>query len=830
MKDSKKSKDIDIFSEALNDDQFMDDSLDEIFDDADALFESSEVEEGVQLRCEPFDEDGIKWGHVPVVFLQEAVAVPYICQQLPQTVDINDVAINEAISKHSAVVVVYVKTLPGEVNDPAFAATGIIGRIEKIDTPSQPDSAPTMLFKAGYRVRCKGLKFSTRKGFHTTSVKPIKDKIDLKDTEFAAYLMQIQTCYDEILKFHDQFHMPTLKSVAKEYNGLMTLLYAIFMAPMDPEVKNKALAAEGLREMCEIFLDELMKNLEFQQFRQNILKRTNRNLADNQREAFIHQEMAVLREELGEDEYSDIKELRKRAETKKWNEATLKHFDRELAKLQRYLTNTPDYSLQYSYIDTFLSLPWESYTESEIDFQKIEDILNRDHFGLEKVKERILEQMAVAKLRDDNKAPILCLVGPPGVGKTSLGKSIADAMGRDYARVSFGGMHDEAEIRGRRTYLGAMAGRIITALIKAGHSNPVMVLDEIDKIGRDFKGDPSTALLEVLDPEQNSHFHDNYIDADYDLSKILFIATANSLETISAPLLDRMEIIAIPGYITAEKVEIGKRHLVPKELRENGFDAEEISFTDDALVYLIDYYTRESGVRKLQKRIAKVLRKLAVKKVRGEEYPRQITPALVKELLGKEEYTPEMYENNDYVGVVTGLAWTSVGGEILFIEASVTEGKGKLTLTGNLGNVMKESATIALQYLRAHASLLGMKAEDFDKRDFHIHVPEGAIPKDGPSAGITMTTALASALSGRKVRSHLAMTGETTLRGKVLPVGGIKEKIIAAKRAGITRIILSRENEKDILEVPARYLEGLEFSYVSSVGEVLDIALIPADE
>lgn len=455
--------------------------------------------------------------------------------------------------------------------------------------------------------------------------------------------------------------------------------------------------------------------------------------------------------------------------------------------------------------------------------QHVEDILNRDHFGLEKIKDRIMEQVAVMKLRDDMKSPIICLYGAPGVGKTSLGKSIAEALGREYARISLGGLHDEAEIRGhRRTYIGAMPGRIIAALQKTEFNNPVIVLDEIDKISKDIKGDPSAALLEVLDPEQNSHFHDNYVDIDYDLSNVLFIATANTTDTISAPLLDRMELIEVSGYIIEEKMEIARRHLLPKAKKELGLEGEPIEISEAGIRFIVEHYTRESGVRQLDKTIHRLLRRLARLKASEKPVPSEIGEKEAKEILGKEIYMGEIYEGNDYVGVVTGLAWTAVGGEILFIESSLSKGKGeKLTLTGNLGDVMKESATIALQYIRAHAELLGIPQETFTENNVHIHVPEGAIPKDGPSAGITMVTSLVSAFTGRKVRERIAMTGEMTLRGKVLPVGGIKEKILAAKRSGITDIILSVENMRDIEEIEQRYLEGVNFHYVKNIDDVL---------
>ena len=514
----------------------------------------------------------------------------------------------------------------------------------------------------------------------------------------------------------------------------------------------------------------------------------------------------------------------------KWSKEVKEQFKKELAKLERLNPQSPDYSVQYSYLDQLLNLPWNVFTRDSFNLAKVEKKLNHDHYGLENVKDRILEHLSVLKLRGDMKSPIICLYGPPGVGKTSLGRSIADALNRKYARISLGGLHDEAEIRGhRRTYIGAMPGRIIQALTRCQSSNPVFVLDEIDKIGNDFKGDPASALLEVLDPEQNSHFHDNYVDIDYDLSNVLFIATANSLSTISQPLLDRMEIIDISGYIQEEKVEIARKHLLPKQLQENGFEKNEISFTKQALAKIVESYTRESGVRELDKKIAKVLRKIARIKATAEKpYPTTVNLDNLREYLGPEDYSRDRYEGNEFAGVVTGLAWTAVGGEILFVESSLSKGKGeKLTLTGNLGDVMKESAVIALQYLKSHSQMLGIDYELFDKYNVHIHVPEGAIPKDGPSAGITMVTSLASSFTQRKVRDHLAMTGEITLRGKVLPVGGIKEKILAAKRAGITDIILCKENKKDIDEIKDSYLSGLTFHFVDTVKEVLELALLP---
>ncbi len=599
--------------------------------------------------------------------------------------------------------------------------------------------------------------------------------------------------------------------------------------PIEPAAKQELLEETSIKKRAYKLYSILIKEAQLLELKASIQSKTREDLSQQQREHFLQQQMRTIQEELGITDFNDIDKLYERSRKKKWNEEVKQQFEKELKKLDRLNPQSPDYSVQYSYLDNLLNLPWNIFTHDNFNLNKVENKLNSDHYGLENVKDRILEHLSVLKLRGDMKSPIICLYGPPGVGKTSLGRSIAEALNRKYARISLGGLHDEAEIRGhRRTYIGAMPGRIMQALIKCQSSNPVFVLDEIDKIGKDFKGDPASALLEVLDPEQNSHFHDNYIDIDYDLSNVLFIATANTLSTISQPLLDRMEIIDISGYIQEEKIEIARKHLLPKQLKENGFDKKEISFTKPALAKIIESYTRESGVRELDKKIAKVLRKIARIKVSGEECPKSINLDNLPKYLGAPDYNRDLYEGNNFAGVVTGLAWTAVGGEILFIESSLSKGKGeKLTLTGNLGDVMKESAVLAMQYLKSHSDILGINYELFDKYNVHIHVPEGAIPKDGPSAGITMVTSLASTFTQRKVRDHLAMTGEITLRGKVLPVGGIKEKILAAKRAGITDIILCQENKKDIDEINETYLKGLNFHFVNTITDVLNIALLP---
>lgn len=597
--------------------------------------------------------------------------------------------------------------------------------------------------------------------------------------------------------------------------------------PFDSQQKQQLLEEKNLRKRAFMLYSMLREEAQFIELRADIQSRTREDLSQQQREHFLQQQIRTIQEELGTND-EDLHELEARAEKKKWSEAVGEQFAKELKKLERLNPQSPDYSVQFSYLDTFLNLPWEHCSRDYFNLKKVEEKLNKDHYGLDKVKDRILEHLSVLKLRGDLKAPIICLYGPPGVGKTSLGRSVADALHRKYARISLGGLHDEAEIRGhRRTYIGAMPGRIIQALAKVQTGNPVIVLDEIDKVGQDYKGDPQSALLEVLDPEQNSKFHDNYLDVDYDLSKVLFIATANSLSTISQPLLDRMEVIEINGYITEEKVEIAKRHLLPKQLIESGFKKGEVKMGDDVLTHIIENYTRESGVRELEKKIGKLLRKIARLKAREDSYPTRISVEMLNEYLGVPDYNRDKYEGNDFIGVVTGLAWTAAGGEILYVESSLAKGKGdKLTLTGNLGEVMKESAVIALQYLKAHCDMLGLDSEEMEKYNIHIHVPEGAIPKDGPSAGVTMVTSLASSFTGRKVRARLAMTGEITLRGKVLPVGGIKEKILAAKRAGITDIMLCQENKKDIDQIKDIYLEGLTFHYVNTIQDVLDFALL----
>ena len=577
-----------------------------------------------------------------------------------------------------------------------------------------------------------------------------------------------------------------------------------------------------LHERAMNLLSVLDTQVELQKIKQEINQKVKTEIDQQQREYFLNNQLKTIQEELGMDEMEEFTQLRARAEQKEWSQDIQAIFDKEMAKLERYNPSSPDYSIQYNYINFMLDLPWGKKSVDNLDMKNAQTVLDEDHFGLEKVKERIMEYLAVLKLKGDLKSPILCLYGPPGVGKTSLGKSIARALGRKYVRIALGGVHDESEIRGhRKTYVGALPGRILNGINRAGTSNPVIVLDEVDKLSSDFKGDPSSALLEALDPEQNTAFHDNYLDIDYDLSNVMFITTANNIETIQPALRDRMEMINVSGYLAEEKLEIAKKYLVPKQLKEHGLEKGDLRLGNDTLTKIIEDYTRESGVRGLEKQIAKIARVSVRKMTLGEKYYKTIKPSHLREYLGLPTNSHDMQKGNEAPGVVTGLAWTSMGGEILFIESSVSKGKGNLSMTGNLGDVMKESAQIAYQYIKAHPELTGMPYEEFIEKDIHVHVPEGAVPKDGPSAGITMVSSMVSAYRGQKVKSGIAMTGEMTLRGRVLPVGGIKEKILAAKRSGIHTIIISEENRKDVEDIKEVYIKGLTFVYVNSIDEVI---------
>ena len=652
-----------------------------------------------------------------------------------------------------------------------------------------------------------------------------------RDREFKTAMEDLRDLVNDYINVSEDIPDEASFAIKNITNDILALNFVCSNMPFPVKEKIKLLEMESVKERLFNVMKIINREINLQNLKADIRNKTREDIDEQQRNYFLQQQIKNMQAEMGNESSPEKYELMRKAEGKKWPAEISKTFYKEADKLDNLNPQSPEFNVLLNYLQTLVSLPWGEYTSDDLDLKRAQKILDQDHYGMEKVKERILEYMAVLALRGDLKSPILCLYGPPGVGKTSLGKSIASAMKRKYVRVSLGGLHDEAEIRGhRRTYIGAMPGRIIKSIQKAGSSNPVFILDEIDKVTQmTHNGDPASAMLEVLDPEQNYAFHDNYLDVDYDLSKVLFIATANNLSTIPRPLLDRMEIIEVSGYITEEKIEIAKRHLIPRELDNTGLKtlSEKPKFSKATIEKIIEQYTRESGVRQLEKQINKAMRKLAYKRqVEDSLVNWKITPESLEDLLGKPPFYRDIYQGNEYAGVVTGLAWTSVGGEILFIETSLSKGKGsKLTLTGNLGDVMKESAVLALEYVKAHADKLGIDYRIFDNWNIHIHVPEGATPKDGPSAGITIATSIASALTQRKVRKNTAMTGEITLRGKVLPVGGIKEKILAAKRAGITDIVMCQENEKDILEIPEMYLKGVQFHYVENVQDVWDFAL-----
>ncbi len=705
---------------------------------------------------------------------------------------------------------------------------GVFARIVKI--LSLPNGNVTAIAQGLGRLELLGI--TRKKPYLIGSVRNAGETLpDKDDKEFAAAAEALRQVTSEYIKVNDEIPEEATFALHNVHNDVMALNFVCSNMPFSIKEKMGLLGKDSVKKRLFSAMRIINRELSLQHLKQDIRNKTRDDIDEQQRNYFLQQQIKNMQAEIGDGENAPEKsELLEKAKKKKWGEETAKVFQKELAKLEQLNTQSPDYNVQLTYLQTFVSLPWGEYTKDDMNLARAQKVLDKDHYGMEKVKERILEYIAVLSLRGDLKSPILCLYGPPGVGKTSLGKSIAAAMKRKYVRVSLGGLHDESEIRGhRRTYIGAMPGRIIKNIQKAGSSNPVFILDEIDKVTQNtVNGDPASALLEVLDPEQNTAFHDNYLDVDYDLSKVLFIATANDLNTIPRPLLDRMELIEVSGYITEEKTEIAKRHLIPKEKDNTGLgDETKLNFTKQAVEKIIEQYTRESGVRQLEKQINKALRKLALAKAKDGELPyTKIAPEEIEDLLGKPPFYRDIYQGNDYAGVVTGLAWTSVGGEILFIETSLSKGKGsKLTLTGNLGDVMKESAVLALEYVKAHADTLNIDYRIFDNWNIHIHVPEGATPKDGPSAGITIATSIASALTQRKVRKNTAMTGEITLRGKVLPVGGIKEKILAAKRAGITDIIMCRDNKKDIDEIPDVYLSGVNFHYVENVQDVWNFAL-----
>lgn len=713
------------------------------------------------------------------------------------------------------------------IEDPTFDQLNEVGTVALIIKMLQmPDGNTTVIIQGKQRFRLNEEVQSDP--YIKASIQKFEELRPKADKEFKALMASIKEMAMQIIQLSP--NIPSEAGIAIKNIESASFLINFISSNMNADVaaKQQMLEVANLRERAKMVLGHLTVELQMQELKNQIQSKVRVDLDKQQRDYFLNQQLKTIQEELGGNSPDlEVENLRARASKKKWPQETAEHFGKEIEKLTRMNPAAADYSIQINYLEVLLDLPWNEFTKDNFDLKRAEKVLEKDHYGLEKVKQRIIEYLAVLKLKHNMKAPILCLVGPPGVGKTSLGKSIAKALGRKYVRMALGGIRDEAEIRGhRKTYIGAMPGRIIQSIKKAGTSNPVFVLDEIDKVGNDFRGDPSSALLEVLDPEQNNAFYDHYVEVDYDLSNVMFIATANSLSTIQPALLDRMEIIEVNGYTIEEKIEIAKQHLLPKQREQHGLKASNISLKSQIIEKVIEDYTRESGVRGLEKKVGSLVRGIATKIAMEVEYSPAVSKADVEKILGPPLFDKDLYENNNVAGVVTGLAWTQVGGDILFIEASLSPGKGKLSLTGNLGDVMKESATIAMAYLRAHASKFGIDHRLFDQWDVHVHVPAGATPKDGPSAGITMLTALTSAFTQRRVKSHLAMTGEITLRGKVLPVGGIKEKILAAKRANIKDIILCKSNQKDILEIKEDYIKDLSFHYVTEMREVIELALI----
>ena len=712
-----------------------------------------------------------------------------------------------------------------DIND--LYQIGTVASILKI--LEMPDGTTTAIIQGKRRFLLEDILYDDP--YHVGKISLKKEEgVPENDPEYNAIAESLKDMASKIVKYSS--HIPNEAGFALKNIESMLFLINFISSNTDVDYQNKQelLEIDNLKQRAIKLLEILSKQVSLLELKNDIQKKVKMDIDKQQREYFLHQQMKTIQDELGGNPTDEeIKELEELAETKEWNGNVREIFNKELNKLKRLNPSSPDYSVQSNYLREMLDLPWNHLSEDNLDLEHARQVLDADHFGLEKVKERILEYLAVLQLKADIKSPILCLYGPPGVGKTSLGKSVARALNREFVRMSLGGLHDESEIRGhRKTYIGAMPGRILQSIKKAGTSNPVFILDEIDKVGNDFRGDPQSALLEVLDPEQNGSFHDNFLDIDYDLSKVMFIATANDLSTIAGPLRDRMEIIEVTGYLMEEKREIAKRHLIPKQLENHGITAGHVTIPDEIIDLIIEKYTRESGVRSLDMTIAKIMRHVARKVAMNKKFTITLDENKVKEYLGSPIFSREEYQGNELPGVVTGLAWTAAGGEILYIESSYSKGKGHLSLTGNLGEVMKESATLALEYIKSHAKEIGIDEKMFEENDIHVHVPAGAVPKDGPSAGITMVTALVSALTGRKVKKAIAMTGEITLRGKVLPVGGIREKILAAKRAGIKEIILCSENKKDIDDIKKEYLKGLKFHYADHIKEVLETALLKA--
>lgn len=777
-------------------------------------------------ESEQDDTNGIEVpDEIALLPLRNTVLFPGVV--LPITVgrDKSIKAVQEAYKADKLIAVVAQKD--STVEDPAVTDLESIGTVARIVKQIRmPDGGTTIIIQGKSRILIESV--TMEEPYFRARIQKLEEEPSPAAADFDAYVSNIKDLATEIIQLSP--NIPSEASIILRNIENPAFLIHFVSSNLNTSIREKQqlLEINSIRERADMLMQLLQKELQFAELKNKVTTKTRTELDKQQREYFLQQQLKSIKEELGGDSnVQEVKEMQKKAEQKKWPVTARELFKKGIEKLERMHPSTPDYSVVYNHLDLMLELPWDEVSEDQYDLKKARKVLDNDHFGMHKIKERILEYLAVLKLKGDMKSPILCFVGPPGIGKTSLGRSIANAIGRKYVRLSLGGMHDESEIRGhRKTYIGAMPGRILQSLRKIKTSNPVMILDEIDKIGNDFRGDPSSALLEVLDPEQNNSFYDNYLETEYDLSKVLFIATANNLQNIQPALRDRLEIIDLSGYAVEEKIEIAKRHLVPRQKELHGLKSSQFKISDKVLEKMIQDYTRESGVRELDRHLASVMRYQAKELAMKGKLRSSISGADVEKILGKPRYSNELYRTANMPGVAVGLAWTYVGGDILFIETSLSTGKGDLKLTGNLGNVMKESASTALTYLQTNAAKYDIDPELFEKKSIHIHVPEGAVPKDGPSAGITMMTAIASALTGRKVKSFLAMTGEITLRGQVLPVGGIKEKVLAAKRAGLKEIILCWQNEKDVQEIESEFIKGLRFHYVKTMNQVLEIALV----